>query len=381
MQKLPDRFAQLQRDLSQHFIDKEETIRLLLVATVAGEHLLLVGPPGTAKSALIRRFSQLIAADYFEYLLTRFSEPNEIFGPVDIDALRKGRYVRRTEGMLPRAQIAFLDEIFKANSPILNALLSILNERRFLSGHEQLTVPLMSLFAAANEVPADDSLAAIFDRFLLRVESKQLESHQFLALMSQGLKLEREGAIVPTPILSAADIKAAQATLLTDVAFPDDFMARYKGIVFQIRAEGISFSDRRAVRTLKLIAASAKIDGRAQAHDGDLALMRHVWNTPEQREIVAEIVAPVLDRFAEEHPDARRTDVRAVDIDGLIKEVAFIRDSLRTGDVSDVRLFAHLRSLTDIKSALQALGSATSQSLTAQVEELLEQVLAASKVG
>src|SRR5690606_31604170 len=104
------------RLLEAEFLGKEEVIRLLFISAIAGEHMVMVGPPGTAKSALVRAFSETLEASYYEYLLTRFTEPNEIFGPVDIQAFRQGRYERRVEGMLPTAEIAFLDEIFKANS-------------------------------------------------------------------------------------------------------------------------------------------------------------------------------------------------------------------------------------------------------------------------
>src|SRR5260221_9628789 len=124
---LPVRLGQIARTLESRFLGKDEVIRLLLIAVVAGEHAVLVGPPGTAKSALIRMFARLLQANYFEYLLTRFTEPNELFGPVDIAAFREGRYQRRVEGMLPSSEIVFLDEIFKANSAILNALLTLLN--------------------------------------------------------------------------------------------------------------------------------------------------------------------------------------------------------------------------------------------------------------
>src|SRR5258708_1406782 len=127
---LATRLGRLARALEDRFLGKEEAIRLLVVAAIAAPHALLIGPPGTAKSALIRTFARLMDARYFEYLLTHFTEPNEIFGPVDIAAFREGRYERRTEGMLPAAEIVFLDEVFKSNSAILNALLTLLNERR-----------------------------------------------------------------------------------------------------------------------------------------------------------------------------------------------------------------------------------------------------------
>src|SRR3954469_17991425 len=122
-ERLAVRLQEAARIMEQQFVDKQEIIRLLLISAIAGEHMLLVGPPGTAKSALVRLFARLVDAKYFEYLLTRFTEPNELFGPGDIRAFREGPYPRRTDGMLPEAEIVFLDEIFKSNSAILNSLL------------------------------------------------------------------------------------------------------------------------------------------------------------------------------------------------------------------------------------------------------------------
>ena len=149
--------AKVAERLESTFLGKSETVRLMLIAAIAGEHMVLVGPPGTAKSALIRLFAKLVQANYFEYLLTRFTEPNEIFGPIDIQAFRDGAYKRRTEGMMPEAEIVFLDEVFKANSAILNSLLSVLNERVYTVGGQVIKVPLISAFAASNEVPNDET--------------------------------------------------------------------------------------------------------------------------------------------------------------------------------------------------------------------------------
>ena len=151
---------------------------------------MLLGPPGTAKSALIRSLAELMQARYFEYLLTRFTEPNEIFGPVDIAAFRDGVYRRNTAGMMPEAEIVFLDEVFKSNSAILNALLTLLNERKFTSGGQVIKCPLISVFAASNEVPSDETLTAIFDRFLVRVHSDNLDTYHFNELLQRGIQHE-----------------------------------------------------------------------------------------------------------------------------------------------------------------------------------------------
>src|SRR6476661_3082270 len=154
--------------LKKRFVGRDEVIDLIALAVVAGEHLFLHGPPGTAKSALIRHFAQAVEGRYFEYMLTRFSEPNEIFGPVDIAKLREGTVVTVTTGMLPEAEFVFLDELFNANSAILNNLLTVLNERVYRRGAATHRLPLLSLFSASNHLPDDETLRALFDRFLLR---------------------------------------------------------------------------------------------------------------------------------------------------------------------------------------------------------------------
>jgi MoxR-like ATPase len=141
-----DTVARLRREvidvLKQRFVGRDEVIDLIALAVVAGEHLFLLGPPGTAKSALIRQFASLVEGRYFEYMLTRFSEPNEIFGPIDLVRLREGTVATVTSGMLPEAEFVFLDELFNANSAILNNLLTVLNERVYRRGAETHSLPL-----------------------------------------------------------------------------------------------------------------------------------------------------------------------------------------------------------------------------------------------
>ncbi|HTA20558.1 MAG TPA: AAA family ATPase [Polyangia bacterium] len=385
------RAAQKVRDvgrvLDERYLDKSEIVRLLLVTLVAGEHMLIVGPPGTAKSALVRHLARLVDARYFEYLLTRFSEPNEIFGPVDIKAFREGTFVRRVEAMLPDAEIVFLDEIFKSNSAILNALLSILNERRFFTGSATIKVPLCSLFGATNEVPNDDALGAIFDRFLVRALSDNLDSFHFHGLVERGLRAEaaalgpaRDRDDVVTPLVSVADLRRLQERLPQFMRFSEEFLARYKGLIFQIRSEGVTVSDRRVVKLLKMFAASALVDGRAAAHDGDFFVLRHVWNSVDQIPILEDIVGPVLEKHHRDYPDERRARATAGDLDGILAELGVIRGILLGGEpLSDVQLFSQLRNLQDIRAALQTLGTETAQQMATEVDKLLEGVFESSK--
>jgi len=383
--RIGHKLREVGRALDARYLDKGELIRLLLVTLVAGEHMLIVGPPGTAKSALVRHLARLIDARYFEYLLTRFSEPNEIFGPIDIKAFREGTYLRRVEAMLPDADIVFLDEIFKSNSAILNALLSILNERRFFTGAASIKVPLSSLFGATNEVPNDDALGAVFDRFLVRASSENLDSFHFHGLIERGLRGEVEAlagdAEAPVrPLITLGEIRTLQGRLSRLLSFPEEFLARYKALIFQIRSEGVTLSDRRVDKLLKLCAASALVDGRPVVDDGDLFVLRHVWNSVDQIPLCDDIVAPVLERHRQEHPEARPAGVRARDLDGVLAELGAIRALLLGGTpLSDVQLFSQLRNLQDIRAALQTIGTETAQAMAAEVDKLLEGVFESSK--
>jgi len=378
------RLQQVARTLESTFLGKSEVVRLMLIAAIAGEHMVLVGPPGTAKSALVRLFAKLVQANYFEYLLTRFTEPNELFGPIDIQRFREGKYERRMEGMLPQAEIAFLDEVFKANSAILNSLLSVLNERIYTVGGQLHKVPLISAFGASNEVPNDENLMAVFDRFLLRVHSDNLDSYHFHDLLLKGIDHEVSkisGAYDRLqPVLAAADLHAMHASFANRMRFSEEFLATYKGIVFQIRSEGVSLSDRRAIKMLKLFAASALLDGRPTADASDFFVLRHTWNNLDQAEILEGIVGPVLEAWYREHPEARRFGAADVGMDALIEEINRLRDLL-TSDraMSDIQLFSHLKALNEIKAALQAIGTRPAQEAMARVDQLLGHVFQSGK--
>jgi MoxR-like ATPase len=383
--RLATRLQEAARVMEQHFLDKQEVVRLMLISVVAGEHMLLVGPPGTAKSAMVRLFAELIDARYFEYLLTRFTEPNELFGPVDIKAFREGTYTRRTETMLPESEIVFLDEIFRSNSAILNSLLTILNERKFTNGSKLMKVPLLSMFGASNEVPNDDDLSAIFDRFLIRVVSDNLDSYHFHNLVQKGVANEvarLSGSERQKPVTTARELRELHHKYGDHLRFNEDFLAKYKGLIFQIRSEGISVSDRRVVKLLKLFAAAAIVDGRDQPNDSDFFLLKHIWNNLEQTEILDEIVGPVVDRWYREHPGERRHAAGQAGLDEILGELQMIRELLTSGEqLSDIQLFSQLKNLNEIKAALSAIDSDTARRMVGEVDQLLENVFSSSKFG
>src|SRR5204862_4638974 len=190
---LRKRLNRFRKSLGRFFVQKQDLIDLMLVAAIAQEPLLLVGPPGTAKSDLVLKFKDALGLgedDYFEYMLTRFTEPSEIIGPIDISLLREGRYIRREQGKLPTARLAFLDEIFKSNSAILNILLTIINEKKFYQDGVPEAVPVRVLFAATNEIPEQGELAALKDRFVLKIMSRSVSDEHFQELIDAGLQSE-----------------------------------------------------------------------------------------------------------------------------------------------------------------------------------------------
>jgi MoxR-like ATPase len=325
--------------LKQRFVGRDEVVDLIALALVAGEHLFLHGPPGTAKSALIRQFASAVRGRYFEYLLTRFSEPNELFGPIDLVRLREGTVATVTTGMLPEAEFVFLDELFNANSAILNNLLTVLNERIYRRGAEVHRLPVLSLFSASNHLPEDDALRALFDRFLLRCHVDNLKSEAMPGLLAAGWSLERAQPLAAT--VSADDLRAlSQQVYTVDLSAVTE---RYAEVALRIRDLGIAFSDRRAVKGLKLVAASAVLCGRERAAVSDLWVLRYVWDREEQIDPLAALIQGVLEQAPPE-PDAHVLAAvpERADAEALARQLAEIEREVQKGERSLLAL-ARLR--------------------------------------
>jgi MoxR-like ATPase len=279
--------------LKEEYVGREEVVDLIALAIVAGEHLFLFGPPGTAKSALIRGFAHAVDARYFEYLLTRFSEPNEIFGPIDLVKLREGAVATVITGMLPEAEFVFLDELFNANSAILNNLLTVLNERIYRRGAETHRLPMLSLFSASNHLPEDDALGALFDRFLLRCHVEQLPREAMPRLLRAGWALEsRNGSAAVRHEINAEHLRSLGKKVFEVDLSPIDEL--YADAIFKMRDLGIALSDRRAVKALKLVAASAVLCNRSAALGSDLWVLRYLWDREEQIGPLASLIEGIL---------------------------------------------------------------------------------------
>ncbi len=274
------RLKKLMAAMNAGLLERNEQVKLLLLAALSGEHVLFLGPPGTAKSELAKRLRSIfVEADYFERLLTRFSVPEELFGPLSIKALEDDKYKRLTSGYLPEASVAFIDEIFKANSAILNSLLTLLNERKFDNGNTRKLVPLISVVAASNELPEGEELSALYDRFMLRSFVHPVSDDSFESLLS----LEGEECDPDLENRLRIEELYEVQTLSEKVEVSTSVIELCKEFRDYLKAENIYVSDRRWRKIIKLLKVSAFTSGQTKVTNYDAWIMAHcLWEKPEQ---------------------------------------------------------------------------------------------------
>ncbi|MCG8423058.1 MAG: AAA family ATPase [Proteobacteria bacterium] len=310
------RLNSLRNDLKNSFTERDAVVDVLAVSAICQEHTLLVGPPGTGKTELVTQFTRGLDAPLFTYLLTRFTEPSEIFGPLDMPAFQAGRYEIRTERMLPDASVAFLDEVFQGSSAILNTLLTLVHERVFHNGARRQRVPLITLVGASNELPEDPTLQAFSDRFVLRLDVEPVGDSELDALLDRGwaLELERMEREADDPDETPlARVTEAQIRELHDRLREVDLTAIrpvYGQLLRELRAEGERLSDRRMVKGLKLVAAATLLDNREVAQRADLWPLRHMWTAREEANVLHKLVDQHIDEGGPIKPTGRiREDI------------------------------------------------------------------------
>lgn len=274
---------------SQNLVERQALIETIALAAVAREHVLVVGPPGTAKSQAVRRIAQATGGKYFEYLIGRFTEPSEIFGPVDLRKLKDGVVETQTSGMLPEAEVAFLDEIFLGSTAILNTLLGLLQERVFRRGHSVVACPLRICVGATNKLPDSDSLAAFADRFLVHVFTEAIPDSRLEELLEGGWSADNT--------LLTSDATMNDIDTLANFVSECDMSAvrgRLAHCIRKLRGAGLFLSDRRLVKIQRLVAAAAVLGGRTKPSDADLWAIIPAIPSKEEQEAARECLSSIL---------------------------------------------------------------------------------------
>ncbi len=343
------------RELARPFVGREEEARAIALSIISGEHIVLIGEPGTAKSALARRAAELINARFFKYLLTKFTEPDELFGPLDISALKQGRYVRITRNKLPEAEIAFIDEIFNANSAILNMFLTIMNERIVYDGYNEIKVPLWTMIAATNTVPDEPELQALYDRFLYRHFVKPVSEDKWLDLLEASWKIEAGYYSAAEPMLSMDDIR-----MLNKLIFQVDLSGIKEKLVklYAIFEDhGIHVTDRRKGKALKAIAANALLEERLKATEEDLMVLRII--APRDAEETEHVLAILLDEI-------KATERHLKELAEIEANIREIKSYVARTTEFEPRLVDYLNSLQTTRNKLRKLAEETTNDLVRQ---------------
>jgi len=370
------RLSLLYHRLQEPFVGREDEARAIVLALLAREHAVLIGEPGTAKSALARRLAALLSARFFKYLLTKYTEPSELFGPLDLRALKEGKYMRITRGKLPEAEIVFLDEVFNANSAILNALLSIMQERVWYDGYTEIRVPLWTLIGATNRVPEEPELEAVYDRFLVRQYARPLPENKWRDLLDAGWKLEAGLLETPSPVMSLDELREAHKLVFqVDV---EPVKAKLLRLFAVLEERGIHLTDRRKAKTLKLVAANAVLEGRTRAEERDLLVLKYT----APREIAEFDKVNII--LSEELKMPERYLRELSDIRSNVREAAQLVDSMRSYDPRLVDLYRSLkiaksRIISIMRESEDAKVQAAARDTLSEIDQLLEKI--ALKLG
>jgi MoxR-like ATPase len=292
-QQAVDTLKRIEGELNLEMIERSDAIRAILIALITRQHGVFLGPPGTGKSWLVTKVARRIATigqngnglKTFVRLITKTTQPEELFGPVSIAALKNDQFKRVVTNMLPEAELAFLDEVFKGSSAILNTLLTIMNEREFDNGTDRLPVPLISLFAASNEMPQGEDLNAMWDRLVLRVMVDYTTESGFARLIRTAV------APILTTTLTKAELLAIQNTV-RQVSIPSGTYGAIETLRKDLQRKGIVVSDRRWQWATTLLQGQAVLEGRAAVEEDDLMILKEaLWSAPEQRSEIGRMAA------------------------------------------------------------------------------------------
>lgn len=295
MERTLEKLIRIREELGSVFFERDDVLEGSLISLLTSNHLLLIGPPGTAKSLLANELCKRISGGfYFQWLLTKFSTPEEIFGAISLKGLENDEYRRVTERKLPEAHVVFLDEVFKANSSILNALLTVMNERIFHNGKEIIKIPLICMFGASNELPSEeDDLDALYDRFLLRYLVDYIEED------FRFLKMLQTEVAEPSTFLTIDEVNELQS-LVDDVVLPPKILKLIARVRNELIKKSLILSDRRYKQVIKVLKAKALLSGRSQVDEADMDIFQHIlWKEPSEKNEIKMTLFKILHGFRE----------------------------------------------------------------------------------
>ena len=366
LQSAQAKMSQIFVEMNNLFVERDELIKLMELAIVTGTNLLMLGPPGTAKSAITYEMCGRIEnANYFQWMLNKTSDPSEILGPFSVKEMENDKFMRITTGKLPEAHIAFMDEVFKSNAPTLNALLTIMNEHIFYNDGKPVEVPLISMFGASNEPPEDESLDAMYDRFIFRMNVQYIHDAANKKRMHSNYVDNRAGLLnlVNKTTITLAEVQALQAAAKT-VKVPKNIINKFIRLISDLDRQAVHISDRRQNECFKVMQGSAVLAGRNSVTLDDFKSLVYVlWEKEEHIPLIEssilKMVNPYDDRFKElkENFNQVKTDIesitdssqkskKAIESKGVIEKIAsktnkLINEATKNG--KDVAEFIEFR--------------------------------------
>jgi len=369
------KLLEIESELRRTYFERSEEVHGAICALLSKQHVLLLGPPGTAKTQMVEDLCERIKGSYFNWLLTKFTTPEEIFGPISLKALERDKYTRITTGKLPEAHIAVLDEIWKASSSILNTMLKVINERKFNNNGGDRKVPLLSLFGASNELPESGELSALYDRFLLRYVVRYIADPQnFVNMLATPISPLKTQMSIEELILLQTDVEK--------VTLSDDVYLALVNLREVLKKENIIASDRRYKQALSLIKANAYLNGRDQAAIEDMDILQHVlWSQPSEQKTVQKIVLstinPILSKVQEILDLAMEVHHQALD-PSIVSDPT---KASQAGIEANVKLKKLQKELSELKTtpATVKMVAEAQAKVGAYQEEVAEKLLGLSK--